>query len=325
MAERKLDCCVVRDLLPAYIETLTEPETTAQVREHLGDCPDCRGVEAHMRAQVPVEQAPKRALNFLKRVKRTRLLAAALSVLVALWCMWWLYDQEFHYPNTEAGRLAAVSDYVPSPLSGTMANGVGEGTPMRVAAYRAQGDRLFLFYAADNRDNVHGILHLVRGVNGKYRPVNASEAPFPYTAGIYGESLWIKDMDWEPIVLAGDNCREIYAAEVEFSVMEAGAERHYTVERTYPVSEPSFLWLLDQEELKQELGLEGKELIRLSVSGVRLLDREGSDVTDQYRDGSVTQSWGGGKSTAEMGLLYVYMGIVAVLGIVMVRYFLRRD
>ena len=35
MSEHKLDCCVVRDLLPAYVEDLTEGDTAAQVKEHL--------------------------------------------------------------------------------------------------------------------------------------------------------------------------------------------------------------------------------------------------------------------------------------------------
>ena len=48
MSEHKLDCCVVRDLLPSYIEELTEPETSAQVKEHLETCPPCRAVEANM-------------------------------------------------------------------------------------------------------------------------------------------------------------------------------------------------------------------------------------------------------------------------------------
>ena len=80
-----LDCCVVRDLLPAYLEGLTEEETSAQVRAHLEDCENCRELEKDMRAQVPLEKAPKGTLKFLKRVKRTRLLAAVLSVVVALW------------------------------------------------------------------------------------------------------------------------------------------------------------------------------------------------------------------------------------------------
>ena len=69
-----------------------------------------------MRRQVPIEKAPQRALRFLKRVKRTRLIAAILSALVALFCIGWLYDLEFHYANTEAGRLEAVCDYIPSTL-----------------------------------------------------------------------------------------------------------------------------------------------------------------------------------------------------------------
>ena len=79
MSEHKLDCCVVRDLLPSYIEELTEPETSAQVKEHLETCPPCRAVEANMRAGLTVERAPKPSLNFLKRVKRTRLIACGAS------------------------------------------------------------------------------------------------------------------------------------------------------------------------------------------------------------------------------------------------------
>ena len=58
---------------------------------------------------------------------------------------------------------------------------------------------------------------------------------------------------------------------------------------------------------------------------VELLDQEGRDVTEQYRDEAVEDNWGGGKGTAELFLLYVYMGIVALLGVVFVGYFLRRD
>lgn len=58
MEANKLDCCVVRDLLPAYVEELTEAETAEQVRRHLADCAACREVEAHMRAGVPLRQTP---------------------------------------------------------------------------------------------------------------------------------------------------------------------------------------------------------------------------------------------------------------------------
>lgn len=322
MEGNKLDCCVVRDLLPAYIEELTEPETLALVRVHLEGCEACRTVEADMRTQVPVEKAPKRPLAFLKRVKRTRLLAAALTAILALWCMWWLYDQEFHYPNTEAGRLAAVEDYIPSPADSTIRH-VVEGDPLRVIAWAERGRSLFIFYAADTEDNVHGILCLVRGINGKYRPTNAEIEPFPYTSGVYSTNTWVKSEDVYVPILAGDNCREIYAAEVEY-IGYTGAEE-YSVKRTYELTESNFLWLMDEEGLEQELVSDGETAVQLHVRDILLFDEDGNDVTGQYRDDTVDRSWSSSKGTAEMGMLYVFMGLTALLGAIFVFYFLRRD
>lgn len=91
--------CVVRDLLPSYLEELTETETSAMVREHIEHCAACRQLEEDMRRQVPIEKAPQRALRFLKRVKRTRLIAAILSALVlpleAIWFFFYQYPLIF--------------------------------------------------------------------------------------------------------------------------------------------------------------------------------------------------------------------------------------
>ena len=59
MREKTLECCVVRDLLPSYVEHLTEPQTADLVREHLDQCPDCRKIEQDMHRTVPVEKAPE--------------------------------------------------------------------------------------------------------------------------------------------------------------------------------------------------------------------------------------------------------------------------
>ena len=324
-----LDCCVVRDLLPAYLEGLTEEETSAQVRAHLEGCENCRELEKDMRAQVPLEKAPKGTLKFLKRVKRTRLLAAALSVVVALWCMWWLYDQEFHYPNTEAGRLAAVEDYVSRPSDSRDTKGVQEGTPIHVGGWQEIEGQLAIFFKADNRNNVNGIVLLKRGIFGKYRPVSASYSPSPYTAGVYCDDVGGLGTDRTQFMIAGYGCREILSAQLEFWGGSWDGIQRWTTTRTYDLEEPDFLWLYDQEELIRDLGWEfgdgQNQVFWLDVREIRLLDREGNDITGRYRDGSVTESWGGGIGTAEQFLLYVYMGIIALLGLTMVRYFLRKD
>lgn len=316
-----LDCCVVRDLLPAYLEGLTEEETSAQVRAHLEGCENCRELEKDMRVQVPLEKAPKGTLKFLKRVKRTRLLAAVLSVVVALWCMWWLYDQEFHYPNTEAGRLAAVEDYIPSP-PGSSIDHVKEGDSIRVVAWQEVRGNLFLFYQTEGEEKVQGVVNLDRGWNGKYRIRDASMAPSRYTAGVTVSNPRVRgEEEWHPIFIAGRNCREIYAAVVEYWWPEDGGSRRGKGELIYPIDQIDFLWVLENEDVQQALGVD----VPVEAHGVRFLDRDGEDITEQFYDQDSSASWGGGKSTAEQFLLYVYMGIIALLGLTMVRYFLRKD
>lgn len=321
--DHKLDCCVVRDLLPAYIEELTEEETTARVREHLEGCEACQSLERDMRAQVPLEKVPRRALNFLKRVKRTRLIAAGVTLALALWCIWWLYDAEFHYPNTDAGRLAAVEDYITEPEDSSMNHDLKVGTPFQVIAWQEAHGKLFIFYKADNPHNVHGIIELTRGINGKYRTDHASMDPFPYTAGVMVSSISGRNQDWDLIAIAGDNCREIYSVAVNYMVYDAAEGREVlSSELVYPISDINFLWLLEPENVQKQLGQSG---VYVRPWDVRFLDGDGNDITEQYRDDSVEQNWSGGKSTAEQFLLYVYIGIAAVLGAVFIRYFLGKD
>lgn len=321
MKETELRCCVVRDLLPSYLEDLTEAETSQLIKAHLEYCPSCQEVETNMRAQVPVDKAPKHPLQFLKRVKRTRLIAAILTFVVTVFCMWWLYDLEFHYENTEAGRLAAVCDYIPS-------EGIAEvplGTPIQAVAWQEIDNHLFIFYMADNDENVHGIMHLDRGINGKYRALEASMDPSPFASGLYGQSLRPKGTDWELFALAGYNCREIYSAQVQFSCSDPYEERLHHTARTYELTGSDFLNIVPKEELLQTLGLDEQSIENIYVDDIRLLDQNGSDITEQYMDDSVNRSWSGGKTTAETVLLYVFIAITALVGLVFIRYFLRRD
>jgi len=324
MNEIKLACCVVRDLLPSYIEGLTEPETTALVKEHLEGCPDCRKTEQDMRTAIPLEKPAKHELNFLKRVRRTRLIAAALSCILALWCIWWLYDREFHYPNTEAGRLAAVEDYIPSPDNSAMSRGVRAGTPLHAAAWETIENHLFIFYFADNSENVHGVIHLVRGLNGKYRILEAELSPSEYSGGLYGENLTPTGTDWELFYLAGYNCRDIYRTEVEFMGVDSSGETAQSFVRSFDLTGDDFLKLMDWDTLNMELSVPDS-VIRIYVKDMRLFDKDGQDITSQYAVDPPTASWNSGKTTAETFLLYVYIGIAALLGIVFIRYFLRRD
>lgn len=306
----KLDCCVVRDLLPTYIEELTERETSEQVAAHLAECPDCRELEATLRAEVPVEPAPKRALKFLKKVKRTRLVAAFLTLIVTLGCMWALYDSQFHWKKDLGSLSACLQEHVGWTDK-------AEGSTARALDTLEMGRDLYVsFLMEGSRGNIHGIATLERGVNGKYQFLRASYDPFPYTAGVWTTTV---ERDGERIcLLAGEGCREIYSFIADFQIYGKEGERE-SISVTFPVEENSFFMAYPTSELGRDLEA---ERIWLYDSDITLLDKDGEDVTDQYRDEDIEDSWGGGVGAAELFLLYWFLAIVALLGGILIRYFL---
>ena len=63
----KYDCEIIRDLLPLYAEEIASPASTAMVRAHLEECPDCARLLAQMQRPVPVRAETKQhclQLNF---------------------------------------------------------------------------------------------------------------------------------------------------------------------------------------------------------------------------------------------------------------------
>lgn len=92
----KLDCDVVRDLLPLYAEHIASPASTALVEEHLETCETCRAELAQMRMPVPVQPEPQPDAP-LKKIKRTlqkkslrTAAAAVLAVLCAVGLVFWM-------------------------------------------------------------------------------------------------------------------------------------------------------------------------------------------------------------------------------------------
>ncbi len=88
MNNRESICAVVRDLLPSYIDGLTEGATNAFVEQHLSECESCRAVKRSMlEITSPAEQAQAEFLERLRRARergRRRAWIAGLSVLLIL-------------------------------------------------------------------------------------------------------------------------------------------------------------------------------------------------------------------------------------------------
>ena len=85
----KLPCYLVRDLLPLYKDELCEPETAADLREHLDSCPDCRALWEKMQTDAPLEREAVQArereqADALRRVRKNQRKKRMLTVLAAV-------------------------------------------------------------------------------------------------------------------------------------------------------------------------------------------------------------------------------------------------
>lgn len=57
--EKKLDCEIVRDLLPNYMERMTSEVTDGSIREHLDTCVECSEIYSQMNRELVTEHAPE--------------------------------------------------------------------------------------------------------------------------------------------------------------------------------------------------------------------------------------------------------------------------
>ena len=79
-----LTCAVVRDLLPSYVEGLTEEETSEAVERHLEGCPACRERQETMGLDARRDAREEKEVDYLKQVKRQGKRRTARAVLLTL-------------------------------------------------------------------------------------------------------------------------------------------------------------------------------------------------------------------------------------------------
>lgn len=84
-----INCDIIKDLIPSYLEGLCSEESKKAVEAHLAACPECRShLEAIRHIELSTEKSGQGQLNFMKRVKqyytRKNALGAALLFLFSL-------------------------------------------------------------------------------------------------------------------------------------------------------------------------------------------------------------------------------------------------
>lgn len=97
---KKMPCAVARDLMPLYVENLTEDETTEMMREHIAECAACAQSFGMQKTKLEIEKKPQRpdfkGVRFFKKsfLKRVALwMAIVIMGFIAVWgsCLY-LFD-----------------------------------------------------------------------------------------------------------------------------------------------------------------------------------------------------------------------------------------
>lgn len=82
----KRDCKIVRDLLPNYIEKLTDEVTNEFIEEHIASCEECRRALHDMSGEVEIEEFDQdEEINYLKKINtKVKMTIAVVSLIVII-------------------------------------------------------------------------------------------------------------------------------------------------------------------------------------------------------------------------------------------------
>ena len=81
-----INCNIIKDLLPSYIDNICSEETKQLVEEHLKECEKCKEYLESMKSKISVSGIDeKKAIKiFSKEIKKKRLVAIILSIVITL-------------------------------------------------------------------------------------------------------------------------------------------------------------------------------------------------------------------------------------------------
>lgn len=86
--KEKIDCKIVQDLLPNYIEKLTNQETNAFVEGHLQECAECKNVYENMQKEIKLcgNVRDKREVKYIKKYSnKIKILKTIILAIVLIY------------------------------------------------------------------------------------------------------------------------------------------------------------------------------------------------------------------------------------------------
>ena len=308
--KQNLDCRIVEDLLPNYIEELTNEETNKAVDEHLDSCQECSRMLETMKAEISDRQAaPEKEFKFLKKMKRSRIIAAVSCILIAVSLAYLIYASEFTYTNDKNALSTAITEY--SSQSGHSVDDA------YVLETKEREGVLIAFFRDNSNPEVYGFGQFSKGVNNRYRIISVNFGPTTNSAVI--DTFEFTTGSGRYLVVGGHNMDENIDA-YGFAFVNQHGDREQIL--SYEVSNIQFLHFIKESDINEWIQEQQDEGERGHLSPFALLlDDQGNDITENYSIPSERNGWSSGTYKAELFMLYGYMAIILLVGGIFSWYF----
>ena len=165
---KSVDCNVIKDLLPSYIDKLLSKESNNLVEEHMQTCKECRKVLTDMSKEKGIEKVfnQDEKIDYLKRYRKKKILSIIIAVLITIFAIFdifcigskFLFNHEF-YMNVNDVKLTY--------------RGEGEFRGNKILDYIMNSSSKFLIpfclYDDISKDTENGIVYLIDGKNNKIK------------------------------------------------------------------------------------------------------------------------------------------------------------
>lgn len=236
-------------------------------------------------------------LKSLKNLSKRQKNGAILSVVIVILCMYGLYNMEFTVDVSNTNSLeAALEEYF-----------FQDSVDPNIVEMQKIGRNLIVLFERGGYEGHYGIAHLEWGVFGKYRFTNANLSDWP----LYNYSF---NRDRSHLILYGIN--------------DLAEVKNYALYPSDDISkEPIYQGEAENSPFLRIIKLDRPEHY-LEVEFIRYYDGNGDEIDCKQLWDQAPEPMAGrtpGVGSAELEMIYVYIGILLLFEIVFLKYFLRAE
>ncbi len=239
---------------------------------------------------------------FRGHLNRKKISGAVISFILMVVLMVGLYNMEFSVKiDSTAGLEAAINEY-----------NFASDLQSDVLETETLGNRCYVLYKAENHKGCYGVAELENGLFGRYRILQTWGTNYPLVSVNYVKS-------------GGRHYAELYCIN-ELTEVKTFDVLGYTENPDHTPGDPEVILTAEYTGSPFLIFAEIEEDDKLISfpQGRVYYDEKGNELNREQMETSFEfdEDFGASACTAERGMIYIYEGIILLLGIIIIRFFL---